>query len=131
MGYGASINRQKMKYLSAFLLSFFMLYQGVAQAEEEPLGRLFLTPQQRAVLDRQRLQNTNFQANETSQTFNGEIRRSNGSSIRWINGEANWNTTGAKQNVAVGDTYHPGTGERQSLLGSGGSITIKPGGSTK
>jgi hypothetical protein len=131
MGYGASINRQNMKSLSAFLFTLFVLCQGAAQAEEEPLGRLFLTPQQRAVLDRQRMQNTNFQANESSQTFNGEIRRSNGSSIRWVNGEANWNTTGAKQNVPVGDTYHPGTGERQSLLGSGGSITIKPGGSTK
>ena len=120
-----------MKSLSAFLFTLFVLCQGAAQAEEEPLGRLFLTPQQRAVLDRQRMQNTNFQANESSQTFNGEIRRSNGSSIRWVNGEANWNTTGAKQNVPVGDTYHPGTGERQSLLGSGGSITIKPGGSTK
>ena len=120
-----------MKYLSAFLFTLFALCQGVAQAEEEPLGRLFLTPQQRAVLDRQRMQNTNFQANESSQTFNGEIRRSNGSSVRWVNGEANWNTTGAKQNIPVGDTYHPGTGERQSLLGNGGSISIKPGGSTK
>jgi hypothetical protein len=91
---------------------------------------LFLTPQQRAMLDRQRLQNNNFQANESSQTFNGEIRRSNGSSVRWVNGEANWNTPGSPQRVPIGDTYHPGTGERQSLLG-GGSIVIKPGGSAK
>jgi UPF0716 family protein affecting phage T7 exclusion len=120
-----------MKILTVFLLAILTLSPGITTAEQEPLGRLFLTPQQRATLDRQRQQNTNFQANEASQTFNGEIRRSNGSSIRWVNGEANWNTTGAKQNMAVGDTYHPGTGERQSLLGSGGSITIKPGGSAK
>lgn len=120
-----------MKILTVFSLMIFTLCSEVALAEQDPLGRLFLTPQQRATLDRQRQQNNNFSANEASQTFNGEIRRSNGSSIRWVNGEANWNTTGAKQNVAIGDTYHPGTGERQSLLGSGGSITIKPGGSAK
>lgn len=120
-----------MKHLVAFTLITLTLCPGVTQAEQEPLGRLFLTPQQRASLDRQRLQNNNFQANQASQTFNGEIRRSNGSSVRWVNGEANWNTPPTQQNIVVGDTYHPGTGERQSLLGSGGSITIKPGGSTK
>jgi hypothetical protein len=130
MGYGTSINRQKMKQLAVFTLILLTLCQEHAQAEQEALGRLFLTPQQRAMLDRQRLQNNNFQANESSQTFNGEIRRSNGSSVRWVNGEANWNTPGSPQRVPIGDTYHPGTGERQSLLG-GGSIVIKPGGSAK
>lgn len=119
-----------MKRFPVFLLIIGALSQGPAQAEQEVLGRLFLTPQQRAALDRQRLQNTNFQVNEASQTFNGEIRRSNGRSIRWVNGEASWNTPGSPQHVLVGDTYHPGTGERQSLLG-GGSIVIKPGDSAK
>lgn len=119
-----------MKYSPVFLLIICALGQAPAQAEQGTLGRLFLTPQQRAVLDRQRHQNTSFQTNEASQTFNGEIRRSNGSSIRWVNGEASWNTPGSPQHVPIGDTYHPGTGERQSLLG-GGSIVIKPGGTTK
>ena len=99
----------------SLLITLTLLSQTNVQADQEPLGRLFFTPQERAALDRQR-QNHNFQANERSQTVNGEVRRSDGSHIRWVNGEANWNISGS-QPVPVGDTYNPGTGEYQSLLG--------------
>lgn len=96
------------------------------QAEEQGLGRLFFTPQQRALLDRQRLHTPNPRAGlerESSYTINGEVRRSSGRSIRWINGEAE--AGGASESpVAVGDTYHPTTGERQDLL-RGGQILIR------
>ncbi|MFZ2970995.1 MAG: hypothetical protein WA049_00030 [Ferribacterium limneticum] len=102
------------------------------QAEEAPLGRLFLDPQQRARLDLQRQHNPGFQPNadsEASQTINGEVRSSGGRSIRWINGEANWDGSTPPPRVPVGDTFNPATGERESVIGSG-RIDIKRG-STK
>jgi hypothetical protein len=103
-------------------------------AEEAPLGRLFLDPQQRARLDAQRQRNPGFlpstTESEASQTINGEVRSSNGRRTRWINGEANWDGTAPPPRVPVGDTFNPATGERESLIGSG-HIEIKRGGGTK
>jgi len=98
-------------------------------AEQPALGRLFLTPQQRARLDVQRQRNPGFLPDagdgEASQTINGEVRSSNGRRTRWINGEANWDGTAPAPRVPVGDTFNPATGERESLL-RGGKILIKP-----
>jgi hypothetical protein len=101
-----------------------------AWAQTEALGRLFFTPQQRAALDHQRSLNRSFVPNanieESSLTINGEVRRSSGRSTRWINGEADWNGNTPRPGVPVGDTFHPGTGEHQRLLGEG-RIIVKPG----
>ena len=60
---------------------------------------------------------------DASYTFNGEVRRSSGKNTRWINGEPQ--TAGGRgPGVPAGDTYHPATGEHDSLLG-GGTIVIK------
>ncbi len=93
-----------------------------AWPQSEPLGRLFFTPQQRALLDRQRIQGmtSNFDQ-QASYTLNGEVRRSSGKNTRWINGEAQ---TGPTPRGVIGDTYHPATGERESLLG-GGKIHVQ------
>lgn len=100
-------------------------------ADAPGLGRLFLDPQQRAMLDVQRQHNPGFLPNtgdsEASQTINGEVRSSNGRSIRWINGEAHWDGAAQPPRVPVGDTFNPATGERESLIG-GGRIEIKRGG---
>jgi hypothetical protein len=116
------------------ILLLVLIVHGAAWAQQEPLGRLFLTPQQRAALDRQRLLNPGFRPNvvesDVSQTLNGEVRRSNGRTTRWINGEARWNDTTPPPRVPVGDTFHPATGERESVLGSG-RIIVRPGGSAK
>ena len=97
-------------------------------AEDAPLGRLFLDPQQRARLDLQRQRNPSLlpdaSGNEASQTFNGEVRSSNGRRTRWINGEADWNGTVLPPRVPVGDTFNPATGDRESVLGDG-RITIR------
>ena len=98
-----------------------------ASAQGEPLGRLFFTPQQRAALDRERLlgisQRPSGLDGDASYTFNGEVRRSSGKNTRWINGEPQ--TAGGRgPGVPAGDTYHPATGEHDSLLG-GGTIVIK------
>jgi hypothetical protein len=118
----------QLRFIALLLLALTMRS---SFAEQPPLGRLFLDPQQRAILDHQRYRNHSFRPNandsEASQTINGEVRSSNGRSTRWINGEANWDGTASPPRVPIGDTFNPSTGERESLL-RGGVITIKPGG---
>jgi len=109
-----------MKRLSTALL--VILAGAPAWAESEPLGRLFFTPQQRAALDRERLlgvsQRPSSLEGDASYTFSGEVRRSSGKNTRWINGTPD-TTASRNPNVAIGDTYHPATGERESVIGDG------------
>ncbi len=96
-----------------------------AWPQSESLGRLFFTPQQRAALDRQRQQGTTANTHvdqQASYTLNGEVRRSSGRNTRWVNGEAQ--TGAGTPRGIIGDTYHPASGERESLLG-GGNITVQ------
>ena len=97
-------------------------------AQDEPLGRLFMTPQQRSALDRERLLGLSQRQSEldsqASYTFNGEVRRSSGKNTRFINGEAQPGAAGTP-GVLPGDTFHPATGERESVLGDG-QIIVKP-----
>lgn len=100
-----------------------------ALAQEEPLGRLFFTPAQRMALERQRQHGQSIassqSAMESRQTFNGEVRRSDGRSVRWINGEVNWDKSEIAPRIAVGDTLNRSNGEHQSLIGNG-QIIIRP-----
>lgn len=120
--------------MNSVRLIAFLLFASTAipsQADQPALGRLFLDPQQRAKLDIQRRRNPGFQPDvEASQTINGEVRSSNGRSIRWINGEANWGNTNPAPRIPVGDTFNPSTGEQESLLRDG-HILIKRGGGKK
>lgn len=121
---------QEMNTTRPIALLLLILFAGVVPADETTLGRLFLEPQQRARLDLQRQRNPGFLPDagngEASQTFNGEVRSSNGRRTRWINGEADWEGVVLPPRVPVGDTFTPATGERESLL-HGGRIQIKPG----
>lgn len=123
-----------MSVVRLALLLILILPTSAIQAQQEPLGRLFFTPQQRAALDRQRQLNRNFVPNATendaSLTINGEVRRSSGRGTRWINGEAQWNGNPPAARVPVGDTFYPATGERESLLGEG-RIIVKRGGASR
>lgn len=118
-----------MKPRHLFLLSLLMIGLSPTRAEQEALGRLFFTPQQRAEFNRQRLLNPGLNSGTSdqpgSQTINGEVRRSSGRNTRWINGEAQWSETSPTPHVPVGDTFNPETGEHQSVLGSG-KIVVKP-----
>lgn len=104
--------------LTAFLIALAL----PAWPQSEPLGRLFFTPQQRAALDRERLlgvsQRPSTLDGDASYTFNGEVHRSSGNNTRWING-APHTAASRSPDVAPGETYHPATGERESLLGDG------------
>ena len=93
----------------------------VAFLFRKPLGRLFTTPQQRSALDRERLLGQSQRSSldsEASYIFNGEVRRSSGNNTRWINGEPQPAASGSP-GVPAGDTFHPATGEHESLLGDG------------
>jgi len=116
-----------------FRFSLFLLLAGLlsggASSQEETLGRLFFTPTQRLTLERQRLHGLNSSPSPPestgSQTFNGEVRRSDGRNTRWINGEVNWDRPSVAPRIPVGDTLYPASGEHQSLIGNG-QIVIKP-----
>lgn len=111
------------------VLLFLCFLQNPGWAQPELLGRLFFTPQQRAMLDRQRQMDANFNPdamlNEGRLTLNGEVRRNGKHGTRWINGEAIPSEALASPNIPVGDTFLPQTGERESLIGQG-KILIKP-----
>ena len=95
-------------------------------SQGESLGRLFTTPQQRSALDRERLLGQSQRStldSEASYTYNGEVRRSSGNNTRWINGEPQ-PAASRSPGVPAGDTFHPATGEHESLLGDG-TIIIK------
>lgn len=120
-----------------------------AQAEE-PLGRLFFTPERRQILDHQRQLNVQDkqQINEDpTLTINGVVTRSSGKRTTWINGMPqnenetqggisvvpNSNTLGEvtiqandvpQAAARVGETINRNTGEAHDLLG-GGQIKIR------
>lgn len=100
------------------ILALFAAIPPVAMAEGESLGRLFLTPQQRQELDRLRMQDPDS-GQRSGLTINGEIRSSSGKRTRWINGQADWQSTAPAPALPVGDSFDPITGERQPLLGGG------------
>lgn len=68
------------------LVAACSLLPEAAQAEE--LGRLFFTPEQRAQLDQQRLQNTGPDSGNGSSvlTVNGIVQKHGGGRTVWING---------------------------------------------
>ena len=113
-----------MTKVLAILCPFAVLAPS-AHAENEALGRLFMTPQQRQELDRLRMQEPGS-GQRGSVTINGEVRSASGGRTRWINGQADWQNDWPTQTVPVGDSVDPATGERRPLLG-GGRIQVAPG----
>lgn len=107
---------------------------------QENLGRLFFSPERRAVLDQQRQQNLTQNRDalsESNLTLNGVVRRSSGRSTVWLNGNpvddpaiarepdpAAVGTRPGSPPLRVGDTLHQGSGEREDLL-KGGSVSIR------
>ena len=114
-----------MTRLAAALALLVCLTQPAVAQQDESLGRLFFTPQQRAAFDRERLlggsQRSAAFEGESSFVFNGEVRRSSGRHTRWFNGEAQ-DLGGPRPPVEPGDTWHPATGERESVLGEGQTV---------
>ena len=113
----------------ALSIVLLLLTATPAMAQSDPLGRLFTTPQQRNALDRERLRGQSQRPtgidSEASYTFNGEVRRSSGKNTRWINGEPQ-PAAARSPGVPAGDTFHPATGERESVLGDGRIVVKHP-----
>lgn len=81
--------------LVTLIFSLCVSGHSCAQAQSEPslpdqhLGRLFHSPQQRAVLDELRQRNSHINHDQHSDTIalQGIVRRSSGLSTIWINGQ--------------------------------------------
>lgn len=122
----------------------------VALAEDAPkLGRLFFTPEKRALLERQRTQN--FQEAQTLQgttmSLDGVVVRSSGKATVWVNRQAQHEGESARTGVRavvspkapgsallapgeeaparlkVGEAINRATGERDTRLGGGSVVT--------
>jgi hypothetical protein len=116
----------------------------------EPLGRLFLTPERRAMLERQRQLNIEeVQTIEgSSVTLDGVVTRSSGRSTVWVNQRPqNENSTGTgvsaivsrtnpgrvvltpgdepPASLKVGESINRGTREKTDALGDG-RVTVSP-----
>ena len=101
--------------------------EAVAQEQQE-LGRLFLTPERRQALDRQRQFNIQEQKEipaDPTLTINGLVTRDSGKRTIWINGMAQ-HERDTQTAARVGDTINRTTGETSDLL-RGGRISIRPG----
>ncbi|MFY9329381.1 MAG: hypothetical protein WAO76_15400 [Georgfuchsia sp.] len=94
-----------MKYPCRAILVLIMLAVLVPQVHaEEKLGRLFLTPERRALLERQRQLNLQEQKTleGTTLQLDGVILRSSGKKTVWINGQTqndNNNSLGVKTRI--------------------------------
>jgi hypothetical protein len=133
-----------------FPLAILLLLTTASSSWAEPLGRLFLTPERRAILERQR--QLNIQEVQTIEgatvTVDGVVTRSSGRSTVWVNQRAQHeNTLGtgvaarispnnpgrvtiapgdeSPASLRVGETINRGTGEKTDAIGDG-RITVKP-----
>ena len=136
--------------LYTFTVAAALVLAAAGSAWAEPLGRLFLTPERRAILERQR--QLNIQEVQTIEgstvTVDGVVTRSSGRSTVWVNQRPqNENTLGtgvtthvspanpgrvtvapgdeSPASLRVGETINRGTREKSDALGDG-RITVKP-----
>ncbi|MES2771067.1 MAG: hypothetical protein V4623_03665 [Pseudomonadota bacterium] len=133
----------------ALFLSLGSLLSPSPVAAEEPLGRLFFTPERRQSLDYQRQSNTGNKLGiieDAKITINGVVVRSSGKRTTWLNGVAqnehespsgvSVSTSNvkpgeifiqtselAKSGVRVGETVNRNSGASRDLL-EGGKIVI-------
>lgn len=141
---------EKKGRLAAVLLAACLLPAAMPAAAEQ-LGRLFLTPERRAALERQRLLNIQEKESQLVEgatlSVSGVVQRSGGKSTAWINGTPQYGNapgTGvrveidksqpghatviageeAPASLKVGETINRATHETSSGVG-GGQIVIK------
>lgn len=98
-------------------------------AEPAPLGRLFNTPEQRAELDRKRL-NPSLPGPATSgpTTLNGRVLRSSGRNTAWINGApvAEERAPLTPLPLKPGQTLAAPDDRSAKDLLDGGTLTVRP-----
>lgn len=114
-----------------FLLMIAFLPGHAFCAGAEPLGRLFFSPDERAMLDRQRNKTSADsppnQVTQTDQiTLNGIVRRSSGKTTAWIN-QLPQNENETPQGVVVLQRGQASKPSAVLLLPSGKRIKLKAG----
>lgn len=100
--------------------ALLLLLVSVSLEAEVALGRLFLTPENRSLLDRQRWRNPYY----TPATFelpppiriSGVLRKSTQGGRLWINGEAQKFDLETTPSLPAGTLISPATGARQGPL---------------
>ena len=106
----------------------FALLPAAAPAQE--LGRLFFTPQQRAILDMRRKARLPDKPSAPSAAapvtrLDGYVKRSHGPSTIWINGESVGESAAEAPRI---DTARPDGGSVSVNVGEGGGrVRLKPG----
>ena len=94
---------------------------------EQTLGRLFYTPDQRVAMERI-VTEENHSDNSTATSFDGQIRRSDGKTVNWVNGSLADSPEKAQsllQNrLKVGQSVETQTGEVHDRL-KGGRIVVR------
>lgn len=112
------------------LAGIFLALIFPSPARPSALGRLFFTPEQRAVLDVRRdlgFQPGNQDATGEQQiTVNGQVRRSSGRHTTWINGHPRSEREPLPMGLArlkAGETLHLNHNRRTDLL-QGGQLII-------
>ena len=111
------------RHLVLALLALTTALSFDAQAEDK-LGRLFMTPQRRAMLEQQRQNNLEIQQTEQGATMSldGVIVRSSGKKTVWINGRAQSdNSNGINARVS------PGTPGQAGIETSGSTTRLRVG----
>jgi hypothetical protein len=82
-----------LQLIMRYLITILAILLCCSPVQAEALGKLFFTPEERAALDRERL-NGGLPASQASDapvesvTLNGHIKRSGGKSTVWINGKS-------------------------------------------
>lgn len=109
-----------------FLLMITFLPGHAVCAGAEPLGRLFFTPDERAMLDRMRQKSSGSTLSATEQiTLKGLVRRSSGKSTAWIN-----QVPQHENETPLGVAVRQGNASKPSavlLLPSGKQVQLKAG----
>lgn len=115
-----------LRLLLTLLTAIFL--PSALQASPAPLGRLFLTPKERQQLDQLRFANRFYtpglMGTNGSLQLQGEIRHRSGRRQRWLsNGDR---ASHQLPELAVGDHFDPGSGQRETLLGNGHILIHRP-----
>ena len=86
-----------------FLLMLTLALSGVADATSPPFGRLFTSPLERTILDRQRYQNP--QAPVAAERIDGEVVCRSGRT-RWLDGQPHYSPN-RRPEVGAGNNRQP------------------------
>lgn len=121
-----------MATLKKILLPLCLMLPLQAMAEqysEQSLKTLFTTPQERQAIDSDR-RNSRASGNQaqrgpTSVQLNGIVKRSNGNSVVWINGQSTMDSTNVEGYKVYSNAIN--AGNKTPVMIDGKKIYLKPG----